>query len=388
MERLDAPFQGRMPRFGAGNSLPMPCGQLGGVQPVAALDCLQAGQGGAQMGIAERRIADTPLAVVDLETTGLYPNGDRVVELAVVRLDPGKAPELVVDTLITPGRPVSGTEIHGITDADVRNAPTFEQVAGTLIEALAGSVFASYNVYFDSKFMLGEFQRAGITQFPPYLCLMYMRPMLGLGTKCTLVDACAAHGVTQTVAHHAGADALAAACLWATYLSAMQAKGVSTFGELARLKSYKFLESFGTEPLAPSGTRTPVTLKSRAAKGTAPRAAVVDRASSLAEYWDALLTALADYNVSSDEIDYLIRKRNALKMTSDELRWLHARAFAGLLADACQDKAVTDAEATRLALVASALRTLGWAPGDMEAPPLTESASTSMLARLNPFRRQ
>jgi hypothetical protein len=43
---------------------------------------------------------------------------------------------------------------------------------------------------------------------------------------------------------------------------------------------------------------------------------------------------------------------------------MHARAFSGVLADMCQDKAITNEEATQLSGVALALRELGWAPGD------------------------
>lgn len=332
------------------------------------------------MGIAEKVIANTTLAVVDLETTGLYPEGDRVVEVAVVRMEPGKTPELVLDTLINPQRRVSGTEIHGITDADVRDAPRFEDVAGNIVEALAGCVFASYNVYFDSKFMQEEFLRVGVPKFPPHLCLMYMRPMLGLGSRCTLQDACRAHGVKQIVAHHAGADALAAAYLWMAYLTTLQQKGVRTFGDLAKLKSYKFIESFSTDPLTAlsftlaratkfksrgqgvSVATMPAPVIAPAARAEASR---TDRTPVLAEYWDALTAVLADLAVSREEMTYLTKKRRDLALTVEEVRWLHGRAFAGVLADVCLDKAITDAEANALAELSSALRMLGWAPGDV-----------------------
>lgn len=319
------------------------------------------------MGIAERMIANTTLAVVDLETTGLYPDGDRVVEVAVVRMEPGRSPELVLDTLINPQRRVSGTEIHGITDADVHDAPRFEDVAGNILEALAGCVFASYNVYFDSKFLQGELLRVGVPTFPPHLCLMYMRPMLGLGSRCTLGDACKAHGVKQAIAHHAGADALAAAFLWMEYLNALQKKGVRSFGDLAKLKSYKFIESFSTDPLSNLSfdLRKATKLKPRASAAV-PKApsARPDRSAFMSEYWDALTAVLADLTVTSEEVTYLMKKRDALQLTHDELRWLHGRAFAGVLADVCLDKAITDAEAEALGSLTSALRTLGWAPGD------------------------
>src|SRR4051812_46720880 len=168
-------------------------------------------------GISDRVIGETPVAVVDLETTGLSPVGDRIVEIAVVRIEPGQQPVLVLDTLVNPSLPISGTEIHGISDRDVIDAPSFTQVAGNLASALTDSVFASYNVYFDVQFVQAELTQVGINIFPPHLCLMYMRPLLGLGPKCSLTDACRAHGITYARAHQAASDAMVSALLWQAY---------------------------------------------------------------------------------------------------------------------------------------------------------------------------
>ncbi|MBI2827724.1 MAG: hypothetical protein HYX77_00450 [Acidobacteria bacterium] len=71
--------------------------------------------------------------------------------------------------------------------------------------------------------------------------------------------------------------------------------------------------------------------------------------------------------MTSDEVQYLRSKQATLALTPDELRWVHAHAFAGILAGACQDKAITEAEATTLNTVHGALQALGWAPGDAPA---------------------
>jgi hypothetical protein len=89
-----------------------------------------------------------------------------------------------------------------------------------------------------------------------------------------------------------------------------------------------------------------------------------DRQLVLAAYWDALTAALADMDITPYEVFYLKAKQTALGVRHEELRWMHARAFSGILADMCQDKAITDDEATALCGVAGALRELGWAPGD------------------------
>ena len=87
-------------------------------------------------GIYAQPICDTPIAVIDFETTGLTPGTDRVVEVSVVRVDPGEEPRLVFDTLVNPQREVAATEIHGITDSHVADAPEFCRITSSLDETL------------------------------------------------------------------------------------------------------------------------------------------------------------------------------------------------------------------------------------------------------------
>ena len=109
-------------------------------------------------------------------------------------------------------------------------------------------------------------------------------------------------------------------------------------------------------------------MKSRAEatrQGAAPPIERSDRHAALSDYWDALTAAFADLEVSPYEVFYLKAKQNALGMRPEELRWMHARLFSGVLAQMCQDKAVSNDEASALSDVALALRELGWAPGDV-----------------------
>ena len=193
--------------------------------------------------IIDSHVANVPLAVIDFETTGLYPGEDRVVEVAIVRMDPGDQPRVVVDTLVNPDRPMAATQIHGITDDKVADAPMFNDVAPQILEALSGCVVAAYNVYFDIKFLEYELSQVVSLDLPPHLCLMYMRPLLGLGCKCPLMDACNDHGIKLNNAHAASADAMAAAELWPLYMNAMNNLGITTYRDIQNAKKHKFLSS-------------------------------------------------------------------------------------------------------------------------------------------------
>ena len=109
-------------------------------------------------GILDSGIPELPVAVVDVETTGLMPRADRIIEVSVVRIEPYKKPELAFDTLVNPLRRVAATEIHGIRDDDVQDAPEFAEIAEPLLQALSGCVVLAYNAYFDMRFLVSEFE--------------------------------------------------------------------------------------------------------------------------------------------------------------------------------------------------------------------------------------
>jgi DNA polymerase-3 subunit epsilon len=218
-------------------------------------------------GLLHRAISDLPVAVLDFETTGMMPGPDRVVEISVVRVEPGRGPELVLDTLVNPNRRMGCTWVHGITDRDVADAPRFEQVAGRLLGALAGCVVAAYNVAFDLRFLDFELGRCGVRHAFPHVCLMYLRPLLGLGRHCGLGAACRIHGIVNARDHAAAGDALAAAGLWTVYRDAMAGRGVRTFADLAALKAYKFVQSFARDPHPGIPARGEGPLKARTTVG-------------------------------------------------------------------------------------------------------------------------
>ena len=106
-----------------------------------------------------------PLVVFDLETTGLNPKTDRIVEISIIKRFPGKQKDQVKTRRLNPGRPIPPevTAIHGITDQDVKDCAYFQDVAESLADFIKGADFAGYNSNrFDVPFLLAEFERAGI----------------------------------------------------------------------------------------------------------------------------------------------------------------------------------------------------------------------------------
>ena len=104
-----------------------------------------------------------PLVCFDVETTGKDPQKDRIVQIALVRVEPGGGKSTFA-TLVNPERPIpaGATSVHGITDADVLTAPCFRQVVPDVERLLSGADLAGYNlIRFDLPLLEKEFQRAG-----------------------------------------------------------------------------------------------------------------------------------------------------------------------------------------------------------------------------------
>jgi DNA polymerase-3 subunit epsilon len=104
------------------------------------------------------------LAVLDLESTGVDPESDRIVEVAVLRFEPRCRLTRPLRTLVNPARPIpeSASRVHGITDRDVADQPPFELVAPRVRRLLAGCDLAGFNLRrFDLPLLAAEMRRAG-----------------------------------------------------------------------------------------------------------------------------------------------------------------------------------------------------------------------------------
>ena len=105
-----------------------------------------------------------PLIFLDLETTGINIASDRIVEIALLKINlDGKEEEKLLR--INPEMPIPdlASKIHGIFDSDVQNAPTFKEVAKTLAHFMEGCDLAGFNSNrFDIPLLAEEFLRAGV----------------------------------------------------------------------------------------------------------------------------------------------------------------------------------------------------------------------------------
>jgi DNA polymerase III subunit epsilon len=105
-----------------------------------------------------------PIAFIDLETTGVSLSTDRIVEIAIIKILPDQS-RVTKRKIINPQMPIpqGATDVHGITNEMVKDAPTFKQVANEVKVFIDGCDLGGYNSNrFDIPILMEEFLRAGL----------------------------------------------------------------------------------------------------------------------------------------------------------------------------------------------------------------------------------
>lgn len=295
-------------------------------------------------------------AAIDMETTGLSPRIDRVVEVAVIQLDRNVLPCGEFATLINPGRDIGATHIHRITARDVVNAPRFEQVAPMLLDLLRGRVIVAHNVQFDLRFLHAEFARIGIG-LPelPAMCTMQLAPQYlpGLPAR-SLAACCLAAGIQLDGAHAAAVDARAVAQLLACYFRTdhqLPAEWAQTLADAARTP-WPTLPSMMTQPvtrdIVARNRAQDVPFLARLVQQL-PRAGT---GTSVEAYLAALDNVLEDRRVTATEAESLRDLAVSLEVGADALIAAHQMYLRALAVTAWADGVISDAEYTDLGEVA------------------------------------
>lgn len=303
-------------------------------------------------------LLDAPFAIVAVETTGFSPrNGDRIVEIAIARVDRHGRIEDEYATLLSPGRDVGPVFVHGISNIDVRDAPTFEDVAGDVLARLDGAIVVAHNAVIEDRFLAAEFARIGVRMpVMPALCTLW------LAQRTVRVP----NHRLGTLARYAGLPTVEAH-------SALGA--VRTLVELLP----ELLEMFG-RPLQYPSRPTPLPLLDRGArllpreleprKGADPwMAALMARLpisaaeagdADVQRYLDALGVAFEDGWIAGHEAKELARLAGSAGLGVAQVHGLHRRYLEWLRSAALRDTILTTAEIRQLKRAAEALGLPGY----------------------------
>lgn len=169
-----------------------------------------------------RSFAEVPYVSIDVETTGVEPTTDRVIEIAFVTNEGREW-----SSLVNPGVPIpaGASAVHGIDDAAVVGAPTFAEAWAHAVDQgfieVGQALPLAYSAPFDQSMICAELARAGFAMEAQALAdaewidpLVIVKDVDKYQKGKKLVDACARRGITLDGAHRALADARAAHALF------------------------------------------------------------------------------------------------------------------------------------------------------------------------------
>ena len=207
----------------------------------------------------------TTFVVLDLETTGLAPQHDRITEVGAVKVRSGEVlGELA--TLVHPGRsiPPAVTAVTGITDRMVRGAPAIEGVLPSLLEFLGPAVLVAHNARFDVSFLQAAMARAGHPAFEPVVLdtARLARRLLAEEVRNVRLATVAKHLRARTrPEHRALADARATVDVLHGLIERAGAVGATTLEDLQDLSRSTSQRAFRKVDLVRDAPRAPGTYR-------------------------------------------------------------------------------------------------------------------------------
>lgn len=319
------------------------------------------------MDLLARPLTDLPFVVVDVETTGLRPKNDRIVEVAVADLRAGKLDGLLIDTLVDPERDVGPTHVHGVTAEMVQGAPKFREVAPAVSAALRQGIVVGHNLPFDLRFLDAESTAAGVGPLGsvPRLCTLSLaRRLFPRAGSYQLEALCSRLGLSNRQAHSAAGDAVVTAELLDLLLAEAMHRGARSFGDLVQLgpQQPRLVPVVERTPLpaVPQRPRSRVRSSMGHRRGAFMSRLVAARSDGsrhdgcedLDTYLELLDRVLRDRMIDLAERETPSRVVAEWNLNGVDLERAHRTYLEGLAAAAWSDGTVTDTEREDLERVA------------------------------------
>lgn len=297
-------------------------------------------------------MANDRIAVLDVETTGLFPwRHDRIVEIAVVVISPNGRIHTEYETLVNPKRDLGPSGIHQISAAEVLHAPTFADIAGDLLAILKDTtVISGHNVSFDINFLFKEYERIGV-EFPatPLLCTCQLFGRNSLDACCEELGI-----AIDGVPHRALTDARATSRLVTTLCA----------HDSTVLQNHR-IEAVSWPDVTPLHTPCYSRERSQSLLKEPPRflQRLVSKihhdidadTPNVIAYLALIDRMLEDRTIDADEENMLVEAALEWKLTSSQISEAHKNYIHSLAVIALADGVVSDAERRDLHVVARLL---------------------------------
>jgi len=298
----------------------------------------------------------------DVETTGFSPKNDRLIEIAAVTFDESGIVGSF-QTLIDPEVAIRNSHVHGITSADVREAPRFFEIVPHLHEVLDGAVLVAHNRQFDIGFLGSEFDRAGVDyEDLGAICTLELLKLSSFRGSRRLADACTELGLEVLDAHQALNDALMTASLASLLLEKTRPSLDLT---PARLTIPDHLQNCSPRLIIRNSSVGPATdegvfLKDLLKRLPTSFADGDTRAAVVSEYINLLEMAISDRHLSHDEAKSLYDFADSHGLSLRDIQHIHLTFFRDLCQIALLDRYLSRSEKSDLQHVAALLSITDW----------------------------
>ena len=293
-------------------------------------------------------ILNAPLAIIDLETSGLDKSQHRVIEIAVKRITQSGEAIDEISTLINSGSSEVGpTFIHHIKPDDILGAPSFAEFAPELLSRLSNSIIVAHHAAFEDGFLGAEFARIGkgIKSIPCVDTLWLARQVIDLPNYklATVLDF---FGIPEEDSHTALGDVRMLAKLLPILLK-----------KSGSLK-------FNTQPAEFESPKTDLKIKTRVSnlkKGESgwlanmmrklPESGQAISSEVALRYTELLTQCLSDGKITGEEAKQLSKIAGAGGLGAEQVRQIHKEFLSGIEKLALSDGKITSAEQKNLDVI-------------------------------------
>jgi DNA polymerase-3 subunit epsilon len=293
-----------------------------------------------------------PYAIIDLETTGLDKTKNRIIEIAIRRIDNSGKFIDEISTLINPEvSDVGPTFIHHIKPEHVLDAPTFSEFAPEILNRLSGSIIVAHHAAFEDGFLGAEFARigVGIPSMPAIDTLWLSRQVIDLPNykMATVIDA---FGIKEEDAHTALGDVR----MLSKLLPILIAKSkplkylVPVFISTSENHSGRIKTRVSNLSKGESGWMANV-LKKLPESGLSLTDAVIGK------YTEMLNEFLSDGKIIGEEAKALAKIAGSSGLGAEQMRKIHQDYFAAIEKIALEDGVLTEVEKKKLSTLKSQL---------------------------------
>jgi len=293
-----------------------------------------------------------PYAIIDLETTGLDKTKNRIIEIAIRRIDNSGKFIDEISTLINPEvSDVGPTFIHHIKPEHVLDAPTFSEFAPEILNRLSGSIVVAHHAAFEDGFLGAEFARigVGIPSMPAIDTLWLSRQVIDLPNykMATVIDA---FGIKEEDAHTALGDVR------------MLSKLLPILIAKSKPLKYLVLVFISTSENHSGRIKTRVSNLSKGESGwmanvlkKLPESGLSLTDAVIGKYTEMLNEFLSDGKIIGEEAKALAKIAGSSGLGAEQMRKIHQDYFAAIEKIALEDGVLTEVEKKKLSTLKSQL---------------------------------